>query len=240
VFNSDPRFEATFDRKTGFRTRTLLTVPVMDAEGQCIAVLQALNRISDNLVGTTYVSDESISLFTEDDQVMLESVASSIGVVLRRSQLNASIATAERKSKALLKLVRVSSDVTESSSGGGGGSGGALVNSNSLPKLAPLRTPLASPTVVTSGFTISVVAPAIEEPAYSLQSSTTEVIDRIVTVALTVLSASRGIAFFFVFLQKLSSLPNRNLSYLCLCSYYFFRRLATQQLNAHCVAACHI
>jgi len=41
---SDPRFDSAVDRRTGFRTRSLLTVPVRDREENLVAVLQLLNH----------------------------------------------------------------------------------------------------------------------------------------------------------------------------------------------------
>jgi sigma-B regulation protein RsbU (phosphoserine phosphatase) len=41
---ADERFDPTVDELTGFRTRSLLTVPVRDREGSLIAVLQLLNH----------------------------------------------------------------------------------------------------------------------------------------------------------------------------------------------------
>lgn len=41
---ADARFDPTVDEVTGFRTRSLLTVPVRDREGSLIAVLQLLNH----------------------------------------------------------------------------------------------------------------------------------------------------------------------------------------------------
>jgi sigma-B regulation protein RsbU (phosphoserine phosphatase) len=41
---ADPRFDQKIDRRTGFRTRSLLTVPVRDREGSLVAVLQLLNH----------------------------------------------------------------------------------------------------------------------------------------------------------------------------------------------------
>ena len=41
---ADPRFDPRIDRVTGFQTRSLLTVPVRDREGNLIAVLQLLNH----------------------------------------------------------------------------------------------------------------------------------------------------------------------------------------------------
>ncbi|HPC81750.1 MAG TPA: SpoIIE family protein phosphatase [Thermoanaerobaculaceae bacterium] len=40
----DPRFDRRFDTATGFVTRSLLTVPVRDRNGQLVAVLQLLNH----------------------------------------------------------------------------------------------------------------------------------------------------------------------------------------------------
>ena len=39
----DPRFDATFDRQTGFVTRSMLVVPIRDSGGEVIGVLQLLN-----------------------------------------------------------------------------------------------------------------------------------------------------------------------------------------------------
>jgi Nif-specific regulatory protein len=39
----DPRFDATFDQKTGFTTRSMLAVPIRDSSGEVIGVLQLLN-----------------------------------------------------------------------------------------------------------------------------------------------------------------------------------------------------
>ena len=41
---SDPRFDPSFDQKTGFTTRSLLTVPIRDREGELVALLQLLNH----------------------------------------------------------------------------------------------------------------------------------------------------------------------------------------------------
>ncbi len=40
----DPRFNPTFDAKTGFRTRSVLAVPMSDQNGDRVGVVQALNK----------------------------------------------------------------------------------------------------------------------------------------------------------------------------------------------------
>src|SRR5205085_1892567 len=41
---SDPRFNAEIDRRTGFTTRNILTLPMSDASGRRLGVFQILNK----------------------------------------------------------------------------------------------------------------------------------------------------------------------------------------------------
>src|SRR5262249_44251017 len=41
---ADPRFNQEVDRKTGFRTRSILAVPVLDRLGEAVGVVQVLNK----------------------------------------------------------------------------------------------------------------------------------------------------------------------------------------------------
>jgi GAF domain-containing protein len=43
---ADPRFNAEIDRRTGYTTRSLLTLPVTGADGQVVGVFQVLNKRS--------------------------------------------------------------------------------------------------------------------------------------------------------------------------------------------------
>ncbi len=44
----DPRFNKNVDKQTGYRTRTILCVPMRSVEGEVVGVLQALNKLDDN------------------------------------------------------------------------------------------------------------------------------------------------------------------------------------------------
>lgn len=50
----DPRFDSTVDRQTGYRTRTILCMPVYNSEGKLIGVTQLINKLQ----GTFNASDE--------------------------------------------------------------------------------------------------------------------------------------------------------------------------------------
>ena len=40
----DPRFDRTWDERSGYRTRSLLCVPILDRDDQSLAVIQCLNK----------------------------------------------------------------------------------------------------------------------------------------------------------------------------------------------------
>ena len=51
----DKRFNAEFDRKTGFRTRSILCLPILNGEGVPIGVIQAINKCLD---GETFSEED--------------------------------------------------------------------------------------------------------------------------------------------------------------------------------------
>jgi len=69
----DDRFDRSFDAKTGYRTRTILAVPLLDDEGGLVGVAQVLNRTE----GT----------FTEQDELIARSLAAHAAVAVRRATL---------------------------------------------------------------------------------------------------------------------------------------------------------
>lgn len=71
--SSDPRFDADVDEKTGFRTRNILCVPLINRQKECVGTLQALNKNRGN--------------FTDDDVEMLSSIADYATIALENSRL---------------------------------------------------------------------------------------------------------------------------------------------------------
>lgn len=75
----DDRFNAAIDKKTGFRTRSILCMPIFEAsidaekEKNIIGVLQILNKRS--------------GVFEEDDEELLASMASQIAIAINNSNL---------------------------------------------------------------------------------------------------------------------------------------------------------
>jgi len=70
---ADPRFNPDVDRKTGWRTRDILAVPMTNLEGELVGVLEALNKRAGS--------------FTQDDTALLTALADQAGVALERARL---------------------------------------------------------------------------------------------------------------------------------------------------------
>jgi GAF domain-containing protein len=66
---SDPRFNSEVDKRTGFRTRSILGLPVKNLEGEVFAVAQLLNR-------------NDGQPFDENDEHRFATFIQSIGVIL--------------------------------------------------------------------------------------------------------------------------------------------------------------
>lgn len=73
----DVRFDAEWDRRTGYRTRSTLCVPMKNQHGRVIGVLQALNKRQ----GT----------FSPDDEALLSALAAQAAVSIENSKLFLSV-----------------------------------------------------------------------------------------------------------------------------------------------------
>jgi adenylate cyclase len=92
---SDPRFNPSIDRETGYATKTVLCVPLRTGKGEVIGVAQALNKKN--------------GLFTKYDQMLLEGIAAQAVPALLSSQ------TVERMQKARvqeLAFLDIVADIT--------------------------------------------------------------------------------------------------------------------------------
>ena len=68
-----------FDQKLGYRSQSFLTVPIKDGNDRVIAALQLINSLDSNT--------NSIKSFSEEDQRLVESLASQASVTLERHRL---------------------------------------------------------------------------------------------------------------------------------------------------------
>jgi GAF domain-containing protein len=80
---ADPRFGRRIDEETGYRTRTVLTVPMHDPQGQIGGVVQALNKRQ--------------GLFSQADERYLLALAEHAAQALENARLHASLAAENQR-----------------------------------------------------------------------------------------------------------------------------------------------
>jgi len=83
----DPRFDSRVDLVTGFRTRSLLTVPVVDRDETLVAVLQLLNHLGAG--------------FSTEDVDFLAELGVTFAIALTTARLHREIVTRERMQEEL-------------------------------------------------------------------------------------------------------------------------------------------
>jgi GAF domain-containing protein len=73
---NDPRFDPSIDQRTGYRTRTMICVPVLDRTQAVRGAIQAINKLE--------------GPFTEDDEQRILAFCEEVAVILNRSRSAAS------------------------------------------------------------------------------------------------------------------------------------------------------
>jgi len=71
----DPRFNSEFDKRSGFRTRALLTIPLLSFDGGLEGVAQVLNK------------SDSTGVFDANDEMIARALASQAAIAMRRARL---------------------------------------------------------------------------------------------------------------------------------------------------------
>jgi adenylate cyclase len=114
-FYQDPRsaFAQQQDKRNGYRTYTMLALPLLNEQGELVAVVQLLNKLK-----STYDPDapilERISTegFTQGDQQLFQEFAPSIRLILESSR---SFYIATQKQRALAALMKAIKSLSQSS-----------------------------------------------------------------------------------------------------------------------------
>ena len=79
---ADPRFNRAIDKQTGYRSRCMLTIPLIGYEESLVGVLQILNKIH--------------GVFDEQDEYIGQALAAQAAVVLHRAKITEQIIASER------------------------------------------------------------------------------------------------------------------------------------------------
>lgn len=96
----DSRFNQAVDKQTGFVTRSILAVPIKDANGKVLGVLEMVNKLSKQY-------------FDKDDEELARGIAYYVAIALNNARLFEEARSAMRRSDALLALMQVMSSTNE-------------------------------------------------------------------------------------------------------------------------------
>jgi adenylate cyclase len=88
----DPRFNIDVDKRTGYRTRTILAAPMRNRQGKILGVVQVLNK--------------SAGVFTANDETLLEAFASQAAIAVQNALLNEEVQKRMKTSEILLNVMR--------------------------------------------------------------------------------------------------------------------------------------
>jgi len=107
--NTDFEFSGTraFDKQTGYRSQSFLTVPMKNSEGEVIGILQLINAL--------HPVTKEISVFSASEQELVESLASQAAVALDNQRLQED---QRHLFDALIKLVATAIDDKSPYTGG--------------------------------------------------------------------------------------------------------------------------
>lgn len=70
----DPRFNSSYDRASGFHTRSILSAPVLSQNGNLLGIVQVLNK-------------RNAPAFTEADERFLEAICIHVGIAIERAAM---------------------------------------------------------------------------------------------------------------------------------------------------------
>lgn len=115
-FYDDPRsaFAKKNEEETGYRTYTMLALPLLSEQGDLVAVVQLLNKLKQNLPNPEAPLEEKIDHagFCDEDERVFEEFAPSIRLILESSR---SFYQATQKNRAASALIAATESLSRSS-----------------------------------------------------------------------------------------------------------------------------
>ena len=88
----DSRFNPEVDKRTGYRTRTLLCIPIRNEHGSIMGAIQVLNKKS--------------GVFTAEDEEFLHALGSQVAIALENASLTEQLRKRIDRSEYLLDIMR--------------------------------------------------------------------------------------------------------------------------------------
>lgn len=106
---SDTRFQPAVDLRSGYRTKSILCVPMRNTQGAIVGVVQVLNKRADGDPEVTADGRPRFSPFSTEDEELLLALASQTAIAIDNSKLYLSVVAKN------LELARATSELEERS-----------------------------------------------------------------------------------------------------------------------------
>lgn len=89
----DDRFDSGFDKRTGYHTKSLLTMPIVDFENETMGVLQAINKADGQA-------------FSQIDELLMGHLTQHAGIALRNAEVYRDAIIASERANGLLHVIQ--------------------------------------------------------------------------------------------------------------------------------------
>jgi len=115
---TDARFNSAHDEQSGYKTRTILAAPVVNAQGRTVGVIQALNKLvterscTDEALNNYDKPDEdklvvgSVIPFNETDEDMIMMLAQQAGIALHNAEMFQQTVSSNAKINSMLEIIK--------------------------------------------------------------------------------------------------------------------------------------
>eukprot|EP00439_Symbiodinium_sp_Y106_P081167 s684_g20.t1 len=102
----DSRFDQSFDQETGYHTRSMIVVPIVDFEGQCTGVIQAINKMPSGFDAEIRPRGKLAVPFSRQDERMLLHLAEHIAIALQNAEVYREAINCSDRATGLLNTIQ--------------------------------------------------------------------------------------------------------------------------------------
>mmetsp|Transcript_20309 Transcript_20309/g.36260 ORF Transcript_20309/g.36260 Transcript_20309/m.36260 type:complete len:468 (-) Transcript_20309:159-1562(-) len=105
----DERFDKSFDAKTGYYTRSMIVVPIIDYDGQSCGVIQAINKMptsTETDAPTNLAKGKRAIAFSRQDEKMLLHLTQHVAIAMRNAELYREAIQCSERATGLLNTIQ--------------------------------------------------------------------------------------------------------------------------------------
>jgi len=105
----DVRFDKSFDAKTGYYTRSMIVVPILDYDGQSCGVIQAINKMPSSVISEekTKLAKGKLAIpFSRQDEKVVLHLTQHVAIAMRNAELYREAIQCSERATGLLNTIQ--------------------------------------------------------------------------------------------------------------------------------------